>query len=66
MTEKPDYAGMTLNERLWTTGLIEKFDKAILLCDCAGAIAVLVNVDVADPESTVDAIFAHPGKYGYY
>ena len=66
MTEKPNYDAMTVNERLWTAGQVENFDNAILLRDRSRASAILIQLDVVDPNETVDAILAHPGKYGFY
>jgi hypothetical protein len=66
MTEKPKFSGMTVNERLSTAGVLREFDEAILLRDRGRAIAILTSVDVETPDHTVDMIFEHPGKYGYY
>jgi hypothetical protein len=63
----PDYAGMTLNERLAVAGLIQAFDKAVIARDRAGAIAVLRQVELSDEQAawTTDTIFANPARYGY-
>jgi hypothetical protein len=63
----PDYAGMTVNERLAVAGQMKAFDKAVRARDRAGAIAVLRQVELSDEQAawTVDTMFANPGRYGY-
>lgn len=63
--EKPDYAGMTVNERLFVAGLLDQFDDAARARDRARLIVLLSQVDVADPDWSVDTILDNPGKYGY-
>lgn len=63
--EKPEYAGMTVNERLFVAGLLDRFDEAARARDRARMIALLSEVQVADPERSVNAILDNPGKYGY-
>jgi hypothetical protein len=63
--DKPDYIGMTVNERLFAAGLLEKFDDAARARDSARMIALLTQVEVADPDRSVSAILNDPGKYGY-
>ncbi len=62
----PDYAGMTVNERLAVAGLMQAFDKAVMARDRSGAIAVLRQVELSDEQaaSTVDTMFANPSRYG--
>lgn len=64
-SDKPDYAGMTLNERLFVAGLRDQFDEAARARDRARLIALLVQVEVADPGWSVNMILDNPGKYGY-
>ena len=63
----PDYAGMTVNERLVVAGLMQAFDKAVMARDRSAAIAVLRQVELSDEQaaSTTDTIFASPSRYGY-
>ncbi len=59
--------GMTVNERLWVAGLIERFDAAARGRDRLGMVAILRQVDLAeaDAEACAAAILANPGKFGY-
>jgi len=63
----PDYAGMTVNERLAVAGLMQAFDEAVMARDRSGAIAVLRQVELSDEQaaSTTDTIFANPSRYDY-
>lgn len=44
--EKPDYRGMSLNERLFTAGLLDQFDEALAEGDRAKLEGILAEVDV--------------------
>jgi hypothetical protein len=58
---------MTVNERLFTAGLLGEFDAAIDVSDRQRAIELLEQVAMS-PESaatTVDAVLANPSNYGY-
>jgi len=60
-----DYAGMTTNERLFTAGLMERFDDAVLRGDRNAMIALLATVDLGDQASWIaDTILSHPTRYG--
>jgi len=65
--EKPNYAGMTVNERLFVGGILEKFDSAINAKDLDGAISILRQVDLEGEQARqiVEAIFRNPKMYGY-
>lgn len=63
MTKKPDYSGMTVNERLFTNGTLDAFDEALRRADRAAAISLLLDVDVDNAERTVDTALADPQKY---
>lgn len=58
------YAGMTVNERLFASGKLGRFDIAIRLGWRWWAIRILRSVDLETPERTVDAILADPTRYG--
>lgn len=63
---RPDYAAMTVNERLFAAGLLEDFDSAIEIADRATAVEMLARVDIADQaEWIVDTTLANPAKYGF-
>ncbi len=61
MAEEPNYKAMTLNERLFESGLISEFDRARLSWDRAKIIEILKAVDVDDVERTANAIVG-PGR----
>ena len=65
MTEKPDYSAMTTNERLFTAGLLDAFDRAAGARDRASMIDILASVDIRAADETADAILANPRKYGF-
>ncbi len=61
-----EFSGMTVNERLFVSGLLEQFDAAIEAADAPGAVAVLGQVGLADQaEWIVETTLANPGFYGY-
>ena len=55
MSEK--YKGMTVNERLFESGLIDEFDKAVGEKDIAKMVSILKQVEFGD--SNIDAILKH-------
>ena len=63
MSEQGRYAGMTVNERLFVAGLLEKFDEAVRLRDRAGIVRLLTEVEVEDADSSADAILQNPGHF---
>ena len=63
---KPDYSGMTTNERLFVAGLLDAFDDAARRRDKAKMIACLSEVDLsAQAADIAESILAEPGRYGY-
>jgi len=62
-----EHAGMTVNERLYHAGLMDKFDAAILARDKAKAISILrqTELPVEAATETVTVILKNPGMYGY-
>lgn len=65
--QRQNFGGMTVNERLFVAGLVEQFDSAIDSGDRQRAIELLLRVAMSDASAaeTVDAVLAHPAKYGY-
>jgi hypothetical protein len=59
------YAGMTVNERLFTAGLLRDWDRAINSGDREAAIDILNCVDVDNASATVDTVLANPEFYGF-
>ena len=62
-----NYAGMTVNERLYAPKLMDDFDAAARSRNRAQMISILVRVDLSEKDAawSVDAILATPQKYGY-
>jgi hypothetical protein len=56
--------GMTLNERLFVTGLREMFDAAVKRRDREAIIGILSEVAVQDVGRTADAILASRHRSG--
>jgi hypothetical protein len=49
------YRGMTVNERLYVSGLMEDFDMLVSLKDVEGVIKILEKVEITD-EPTIKSI----------
>ncbi|HYM13390.1 MAG TPA: hypothetical protein VEU62_21810 [Bryobacterales bacterium] len=66
MTNKERYEGMTLNERLFTAGLLDRFDAAARDGDRAAMEELLaqVGLDANQAKFTIDTTLAHPTRYG--
>ena len=64
---RPDYSGMTVNERLSAAGLLPQWDAAIAAGDRQRAIDVLGRIDMDETRAspTVDATLGDPSKYGF-
>jgi len=54
------FDGMTVNERLFSAGLLEAFDAATQRRNRDAMITILGQVAVADAESIADSILAAP------
>jgi hypothetical protein len=61
------YGGMTVNERLVMSGLLDEFDTAARRRDRDTLIAILRKVALTEKGAaqTVDAILTSPSYYGY-
>lgn len=60
-----EFAGMTVNERLFVAGVMDAFGAAARARDRECMIGILCDVEVEDASTTVDAILAEPTRYGY-
>lgn len=62
-----EFLGMTVNERLYSFGLMDQFDSAIQRRDEAKAISILMEAELnaQSAKETVEAIMKSPGEYGY-
>ena len=59
-------SGMTVNERLFTVGLLDQWDSAIGARDRQAAIDLLARVELADQAGQiVDTVLRNPAKYGF-
>jgi hypothetical protein len=59
------FAGMTVNERLLEAKMLDQWDAAARRRDREMMISILTNVEVPEPELTVDAILSNPKKFGF-
>ena len=57
------YAAMTVNERLFSAGLLEAWDEAVKQRDRARMIALLMSVELAAEQAafTADTALVNPG-----
>lgn len=60
-----DFAGMTINERLYASGQMGAFGDAARRRDRDVMVAILRSLEVEDAESSVDTVLADPERYGY-
>lgn len=60
-------AGMTVNERLFTLGLLPRFDAAARARDREALIAVLLRAHLTREQAgaTADTLLAAPARYGF-
>jgi len=47
-----NYGGMTVNERLWVSGLMEQFDSAVREKNADKIIKILKKVELTEPNIT--------------
>ena len=59
------FAGMTVNERLFEAKMLDQWDAAARRRDREMMISILTNVEVPEPELTVDAVLSNPKKFGF-
>jgi hypothetical protein len=69
-SESPSQAplsGMTVNERLYSTGLLAQFDAAARRRDLQAMVDLLLRVEISDSDANAIAttILGNPQKYGY-
>ena len=62
-----ELSGMTVNERLFACGLMDRWDAAAHGRKRDEMISVLCEVALTEKEaaSTTDAVLANPSKYGF-
>jgi len=54
---KNNYNGMTVNERLYVSGLMDKFDKAVKKKDISTVVSILNEVELN--EGSIEPILIH-------
>jgi hypothetical protein len=57
--------GMTVNERLIVTGLLDRWDAAVRKRDRREMLEILVQIEITEPAPTVDAVLADPQRFGF-
>ncbi|MCJ8190237.1 hypothetical protein [Sphingomicrobium aestuariivivum] len=65
MSVEDRYAGMSLNERLFTARLLDAFDAAVKAKSRAKVVRLLEQVSVDDPEWTAETILKRPEEYDF-
>ncbi len=66
MERQVDYSGMTVNERLFSAGLVAEWDVAVRGHHRQRMIELLNKVELGDQaESIADTILANPHRYGF-
>ena len=66
MNEKPDYNAMTVNERLFTAGLLAAWDAAVRSRNRDRMIELLNEVELSNQAASIsDAVLANPKFYGF-
>jgi hypothetical protein len=62
-----ELSGMTVNERLFSCGLLEQWDKAAHKRERIEMIAILRQVALSEEQAawTTDTILKNPAKYGF-
>lgn len=60
-----EFAGMTVDERLYAAGLVDEFGAAARARDRDRMIGVLTKVALEDASARADAILADPARLGY-
>lgn len=65
--EKKKYLGMTLNEMLFKSGLMQDFDDAAKKRDRTKLLEILqkIEIDTQEREKIIETILSSPEKYGY-
>lgn len=65
--ERPNYGGMTVNERLFVAGTLDQWEAAARLRDRATMISLLMQVDMTEESAawSVDTMLSNPARYGF-
>jgi hypothetical protein len=62
-----DYSGMTVNERLFTSGRMQEFDETVRRRDSEGMVLILTQLDLTESDArwSAQTILSDPSFYGY-
>ena len=62
-----DLSGMTVNERLFTLGLLDEFDSLVRRGEREAMVALLTRVELSDSDAVAcaDWVLSDPKRYGY-
>lgn len=64
MNNKPNYGGMTVDERLRAAGILETWERALISRDRERTIELLVAVDLSERAEVIsDTVLANPGRF---
>jgi hypothetical protein len=65
--KRPNYAGMTVNERMSAAGIMDRFEPAARSRDREEMISLLLEVETGEQDARLitETILADPKKYGY-
>jgi type IV pilus biogenesis protein CpaD/CtpE len=65
--EKPNYSGMTTNERLFVAGLLDQWDHAARARDKQQMVLILQRVEISESDAAAIAasVLANPSRYGF-
>ena len=66
-SQSPPLSGMTVNERLFTLGLLDEFDALVRRRKRDEMVALLKRAELSDVDaaSCADAVLADPKRFGY-
>jgi len=66
MEQRPEYGGMTVNERFFAAEILPEWDAAVRARNCKRMVELLSRVDLADQaEQIANAVLANPQRYGF-
>ena len=61
------FRGMTVNERLFEAGLLERWDEALRAGDTSTMADILMRVEITEDgaKEIIATVLANPKRYGY-
>jgi len=66
-SQAPNLSGMTVNERLFTLGLLDEFDSLVRRGERDGMVALLKRAELSESDALAcaDRVLSDPKRYGY-